>query len=1549
MISGSPVTWTSGAPGVATVNNQGRVTAVKNGSAVITARSGNATAAANITVSQTPGRIVIEPQMATLMSIGATVQLSAAVQDRNQHPVAGAEVTWQSSDEGIASVSNQGLVTAVGNGTVRITARAGNVSAGIDVKVMQEAGSITIEPQTAALTSLGETVQLAATVLDERERPVEGAVVTWTSSDESVATVSDKGLVTAVGNGTALISVRSGSVSDSIEVTVTVHNPDVEVLTLLYNETGGPSWINNTNWLSDEPLENWHGVTTNVYGRITELDLSSNGLEGELPSELGQMTEMKSLNFYGNKLSGVIPSSVGQMTDLRRMYLNANQLSGSIPSELGNLPKLTRLGLSENQLTGSIPDELGNLVYLISLNLEINELSGPIPATLGNLTKLTYLSLLKNNLSGSIPPELGRLSKLERFRFSSNDLTGSLPPELGQLDKLINLDVSHNELTGVIPPELGGLSSLVFLHLESNRISGPIPHELGNLSNLESMWMQDNELTGPIPRELGKLSKVYFLYLSNNRLTGVIPPELSQMTDLKWLYLSNNRLSGTIPSELGQLSSLQSLSVQDNVDMYGTLPRSLINLDLNALWLNGTQLCAPSDAEFQVWLSGVSSVRVSNCTSDRDVLAALYEGTDGPNWVSRANWLSDAPLGDWAGVTANAQDQVTALVLENNNMRGSLPPALGGLPGLKVLNLTGNDDLNGPLPRALVNLNLDALLLEGSNLCAPDDEEIQNWLGGISDTRVDECAMAHPDWNALDALYTSTFGQNWTSNGNWLSARPMNEWYGITTDETGRVTELRLEYNNLWGALPPELGQLTRLRSLSITGNRLTGGPIPSQLGELTSLEVLRLTDNQLSGNIPTQLGGLSSLAQLDLARNSLDGGIPHELGSLANLQILILDDNNLSQTIPAELGRLSDLSVLSITENQLSGEIPSELGELSMVQRLNLSDNGLSGTVPPGLGRLTNLVEMSLAKNRLSGGIPATLGGLSSLAYLSFTDNQLTGSLPGELGNLSNLRTLGLGRNSGLSGPLPQSFTGLQLDALLLDGTMLCVPSDDAFQTWVGGIPNSRVAQCIRSMTSTAYLTQAVQSLAYPVPLVAGEPALLRVFVTAGEQTDTTVPPVRATFYHGGEAVHVVESPGLDTAIPGELIEADLATSINARVPGDIVMPGLDMVVEIDPDGTVGPGLNVGGRIPSEGSMEVVVREVPPLDLTLVPFIWTENPDMTLVSEVNGLTAEDELFRLTRDLLPVGDFNVRVRDALMTSYDPILDNSIALLEEILAIRAMDGAEGYYMGVLTAGGGRAYVPGTSSVSILDGAVIAHELGHNMNLQHANCGGLFLDFLDPDFPNNDGTIDSWGYDFQSGQLVHPESPDLMSYCRPPWISDYNFTRALSYRVTEETRAAAAYAHSSKGLLLWGRVDEDGMPALHPAFVVDAPSSVPRTGGPYRLTGIDREGGTLFSFYFNMARIADGEGSSFAFVIPVTAGWRHELERVELSGPGGVATIDGEGGSVAALLRDRYTGEVRGILRDWPGESADLQAARRILPEPGLDVITSAGIPDPADWE
>ena len=156
-----------------------------------------------------------------------------------------------------------------------------------------------------------------------------------------------------------------------------------------------------------------------------------------------------------------------------------------------------------------------------------------------------------------------------------------------------------------------------------------------------------------------------------------------------------------------------------------------------------------------------------------------------------------------------------------------------------------------------------------------------------------------PDRDALIAFYNATGGANWDRNQNWLTDAPLKLWYGVKTDENGRVTSLDLGLygnnfdNNLTGQLPAELGSLTNLKYLRLGNNNLIG-PIPAELGNLTKLEYLRLEDNNLTGPLPATLGNLINLVWLDFSDNSLTGPLPQSLTALTELYSFDFSDTGL-------------------------------------------------------------------------------------------------------------------------------------------------------------------------------------------------------------------------------------------------------------------------------------------------------------------------------------------------------------------------------------------------------------------------------------------------------------------------------------------------------------------------------------------------------------------------------------------------------------------------------------------------------------------------------
>ena len=126
---------------------------------------------------------------------------------------------------------------------------------------------------------------------------------------------------------------------------------DRQALVALYNATDGANWRNNENWLSDEPLDAWYGISVSD-GRVTVLDLGFNDLTGPIPAELGDLSSLTALNLSLNQLTGPIPAELGDLSSLTRLSLSSNELTGPIPAELGDLSSLTVLSLHNNQLTG---------------------------------------------------------------------------------------------------------------------------------------------------------------------------------------------------------------------------------------------------------------------------------------------------------------------------------------------------------------------------------------------------------------------------------------------------------------------------------------------------------------------------------------------------------------------------------------------------------------------------------------------------------------------------------------------------------------------------------------------------------------------------------------------------------------------------------------------------------------------------------------------------------------------------------------------------------------------------------------------------------------------------------------------------------------------------------------------------------------------------------------------------------------------------------------------------------------------------------------------
>ena len=444
-----------------------------------------------------------------------------------------------------------------------------------------------------------------------------------------------------------------------------VPNPPEQraALEAFYVTTGGDNWTNNENWLTDSPLDQWYGITTDQEGNVTEISLIRNNISGTIPPEVGDLKTLKGLNLSYNDLSGDIPNELGNLEELTSLNLFSNKLTGTIPPELGNLRSLSFFSLAVNDLGGVIPKELGRLTELEHIFIQGNPFKGCIPDPLHHIAvndfdlvtlpycgfnpsvpddravlvklynstdgdnwrnndnwlsdrplatwygikvdakgKVTHLDLRGNDLHGRLIPELGQLDRLIWLDLSFNRLSGPIPTEFRFLDRLRRLSIQNSDLSGEIPVEVAELDSLWILYLDNNEISGRIPEAIGQMTNLEQLGLSGNKLSGEIPRELVGLANLRYLRLASNKLMGAFPSWLKNLNSLVRLTLGDNQLTGDLSllsEDLEELAHLETFSIAGN-DFSGCIPESIRNLKVTDLVFSEHNYCEAASEQIPI-------------------------------------------------------------------------------------------------------------------------------------------------------------------------------------------------------------------------------------------------------------------------------------------------------------------------------------------------------------------------------------------------------------------------------------------------------------------------------------------------------------------------------------------------------------------------------------------------------------------------------------------------------------------------------------------------------------------------------------------------------------------------------------------------------------------------------------------------------------------------------------------------------------------------------------------------------------------------------------
>lgn len=464
-------------------------------------------------------------------------------------------------------------------------------------------------------------------------------------------------------------------------------------MAVFYHSTGGPSWVNDTHWMSYEhhecqwfsstngeevleKLRTWYIVKSEAVSETVEEQILNGTVCGSPdPAEWQYPAtgSLQSLRLLKNNVTGFLPDDLYLISTLRSIVFFNNPIEGTISSEIGNLRELEILYGTETLLSGSLPTETGLLSNLNTLELFSNSLSGPIPSQLGLLSGLTRIILDTNQLTGTVPTELAKLQALHSLYLHSNDLVGTLPTELGLLDNLYDLQIHTTSISGTIPTEYFDMPQLGKLLIRRNLLTGTIPTEV---SRFQSAWwidFWDNRLVGTIPSQAGLLPTLKFWFSNENQITGTLPTEFGNLAhNLTRLYLANSPYGGPLPSELGLCTKMEMLWLTNNNFTGDVTQLFQAMTPLSYLQLNGNNF------------SGSIPTQVGLLTDLRwlEADSNSFTGT------------LPSQLGNLVGMGR--------LDLPNNNFHGTLPVEVANLTlgKLGLLDLTGNPLLSGTIPNA---------------------------------------------------------------------------------------------------------------------------------------------------------------------------------------------------------------------------------------------------------------------------------------------------------------------------------------------------------------------------------------------------------------------------------------------------------------------------------------------------------------------------------------------------------------------------------------------------------------------------------------------------------------------------------------------------------------------------------------------------------------------------------------------------------------------------------------------------------------------------------
>ncbi|KAM3327882.1 hypothetical protein P3S68_033344 [Capsicum galapagoense] len=575
--------------------------------------------------------------------------------------------------------------------------------------------------------------------------------------------------------------------------------------------------------------------------------------------------------------------------------------------------------------------------------------------------------------------------------------------------------------------------------------------------NLKVLRLRGHSLANWTPNEgfdkLKQLAKLERLDLAGNNFNRSIFLSLSRLTSLKSLNLGSNDLR----SDIGRLSGLHNLEILDlSVNFLNDQSVHSV-LDLNT---SGTMLKKLDirNNRFQSFIPNEDLGTLRNSTY------LLLDGNAlDKDFLQRSGVMSSLKVLSVSNCNLNGTLPVQGLCdlkyleelsLSFNNFHGNLPPCLGNLTFLRVIDLTRNQFTGNIASSPLSGLlSLEYLLLKDNYFEIPISFE--------SFANHSKLKYVIPDDNSLVVQ---------TSVKSWISKFQL-EALSLTNNCSEMPNFLHYQRNlrhlslskcNMGGNFPNWLLENnTRLEEIYLDRNAFTG---TLQLSFLPNLKTFDISNNKIQGQLPPNIGSIfPNMLRLQMSKNMIEGKLPSSFGDMKNLQCLDLSYNKFSGDLPIELARngsklfflrlsnnmlegeifpvsteINSFKYLYLDGNNFSGPIPQKLSSAPL-SSLDLSNNNLLGNVPSWIDycRLEGLEVLDLSRNNIVGVVPSCFRASQNLRRVYLSENNLEGQFD-MFSNSSDLKVLDLVDNN-FSGSIPKwSGSSLEITTLLLKGNHL-------------------------------------------------------------------------------------------------------------------------------------------------------------------------------------------------------------------------------------------------------------------------------------------------------------------------------------------------------------------------------------------------------------------------------------------------------------------------------------------------------------------------------